>query len=113
MTNQTTQTEPLIDCSILAAIVPGKDRLASARQAAVDKRAAGIATKVENNLLVKTQAEPKSLRKAINAMCFQCVGGTVDSLPDPGWRQMIGTCTAPDCALYKIRPYNQSEVDDN
>ena len=41
---------------------------------------------VENNLLKMARRKPGSLKAAINAMCFQCFGGTIDEKPDSGWR---------------------------
>jgi hypothetical protein len=70
-----------------------------------ERREAGITFEVENNLVVKAKNKPSSLRAAISAMCFQCFGGTETEMPDPGWRKYIGTCTAPDCALWPHRPY--------
>ena len=60
---------------------------------------------IENNLMKKAAADPKSKTKAIAAFCFNCMGGTIDELPDPDWKQAIRTCTAPDCPLYPHRPY--------
>ncbi|BDD88644.1 hypothetical protein DPPLL_30090 [Desulfofustis limnaeus] len=59
----------------------------------------------EHNLVRKANADPGSKVKAIGAMCFQCFGGTEEEMPDPGWKDEIRNCTAPDCALYQHRPY--------
>lgn len=33
--------------------------------------------------------------------------------PDPGWRREIRECSAPHCALWRLRPYQQTtETDD-
>lgn len=61
----------------------------------------------DHNLIVKAMREPKSLRAAINAMCFHCMGGTDASLPDPGWEEAIGRCTSAQCPLAPHRPYKQ------
>lgn len=68
--------------------------------------AQGLVTKtpLEYNLIRKLEKDPKSWRKAIDAMCFHCVGGTRDHMPDPGWRQLISTCTSKDCPLLAFRP---------
>jgi hypothetical protein len=52
----------------------------------------------------KAARHPTSLRMAINAMCAQCMGH-----PDTGWRQAIRSCTAPHCALFRVRPYQTDE----
>ena len=53
----------------------------------------------------KANADPKSRAKAIAAFCFYCYGGTEEEMPDPGWKDMIRTCTEPSCPLYRHRPY--------
>jgi hypothetical protein len=77
-----------------------------------EMRTAGITIEVETNLIRKAQADPKSLRKAINAMCFACFGGTKADQPDPGWRDMIRTCTSPQCPLWPHRPYRTRDDED-
>jgi hypothetical protein len=67
---------------------------------------------VENNLVIKAERKPSSLKLAIAAMCFQCFGGTKTDMPDPGWKRMIATCTAPDCALFDHRPYKADQADE-
>ena len=62
---------------------------------------------VEHNLMKKSAADPKSKAKAIHAFCFNCMGGTIDQLPDGGWKDLIRTCTAPGCPLYPHRPYRE------
>lgn len=86
------------------------ERMARVRE---EREETGEKVIIENNLLKKSAADPSSRAKAMKAMCFQCMGGTIDSLPDSGWKKMIGTCTAKDCALYQWRPYkNISETND-
>ena len=51
--------------------------------------------------LGRAALNPKSLRKAINAMCFDCQGGNAD----PGVTQRIRTCEIPTCPLHPVRPY--------
>jgi len=52
----------------------------------------------------KLRQNPKSLRAAINAKCWDCVG--MDSDPAPRWR--IGNCEMRDCGLYAVRPYQSN-----
>jgi hypothetical protein len=58
----------------------------------------------EHNWIRKSQQKPKSLRLAINAACTACFGGTLDELPDPGWKKEIRDCTGL-CPLVPVRPY--------
>lgn len=78
--------------------------LQKARQEYIDK--GGVIT-IENNLIRKAKANPTSLKKAIGAFCFHCMGGTEDEMPDPGWKNFIKDCTAPACPLYPHRPYKR------
>ena len=55
--------------------------------------------------IVKLAQNPKSLRTAINAKCWDCQGR--DSDPAPRWR--IGNCCMPDCPLYAVRPYQSNQ----
>lgn len=48
----------------------------------------------------------KSLRRAINEMCRECI---VDPIGGGGtWRQQIEACTATKCPLYEYRPVSAS-----
>jgi hypothetical protein len=58
------------------------------------------------NPIEKTKLDPKSLRKAINAKCYECMGCGDDA----GWRKAIADCTGYSCPLYHQRPY-QNMVD--
>ena len=60
-------------------------------------------TKIHNPI-EKALQNPKSLRAAINAECFDCQGQ--DSDPAPKWR--IGNCEISDCPLYTLRPYQDN-----
>jgi hypothetical protein len=67
----------------------------------------------EYNWIKKSRENPHSKSMAIKAMCFHCVGGTADSMPDSGWKKSISECTAPQCPLYAFRwnPSNSTELD--
>jgi len=69
---------------------------------------AGEPVYVESNLIKKYQAKP-TLKRAVSAFCFHCMGGTENDLPDSGWRGAIGNCTSPICPLYNHRPYRSKE----
>ena len=51
----------------------------------------------------KARRDPKSLRKAINANCWGCVGAGAD--PNP--RQLIADCVCRDCSLWPVRPWQE------
>ena len=51
----------------------------------------------------------KSLRDRIDAMCAHCMGCTHDPR-EPGFLQAVRGCTAPDCPLYPVRPYQKTEI---
>jgi hypothetical protein len=65
--------------------------------------AAKCSTKIHNPIQ-KALKNPKSLRAAINAKCFDCQGQDAD--PAPKWR--IGNCEISDCPLYPLRPYQDN-----
>ena len=50
-----------------------------------------------------------SLRAHINAMCAHCMGCTMDHM-EPGFSQEIRNCTAPNCPLYAVRPYQEKRA---
>jgi hypothetical protein len=81
--------------------------LEKARQKTRELRASGVI--LRKNPLEKAAAKPTSLRLAISAKCYECVGQ--DS--DPGWHGRIRDCLCPTCPLYPVRPYQQrAGVDD-
>lgn len=48
---------------------------------------------------------PSSLRLAINAKCFDCVGRD----GDPNWRGRVSECSCTHCPLHSVRPYQRSQ----
>jgi len=63
----------------------------------------GLIEVVQLSPVEKLAKNPKSLRLAINAMCYQCMGG---------YKNEIRGCTAKDCALYNVRPYRGKDVEE-
>lgn len=57
----------------------------------------------EANWIKRSQQNPKSLKLAIRAMCFHCMGGTEEEMPDAGWRQAVLECTSLKCPLHTFR----------
>jgi len=49
----------------------------------------------------RARRKPTSLRAAITAKCWDCIGGYADKHP----RQRIADCTASKCPLHPHRPY--------
>lgn len=68
------------------------------------RREAGIKTEIKNPL-EKAILRPDSLRLAINAKCYDCIGQDAD----PDWRGSIRNCVCKDCPLYPVRPYQPKE----
>lgn len=61
------------------------------------KIAAGeIERSASKNPAEKALANPKSMRAAINAKCYDCTGQQINE---------IRLCEMTDCPLYKFRPY--------
>lgn len=54
--------------------------------------------------LNKALADPKSLRKAVTAFCYECVGGD----GEPGARIHVRNCTTRNCPLFRVRPWQKS-----
>lgn len=63
----------------------------------------GLIEVVQLSPVEKLAKNPKSLRLAINAMCYQCMGG---------YKNEIKGCTATGCALYNVRPYRGKDVEE-
>jgi len=82
----------------MSGIGQNKAALEKARLTRIANKEKGIKPK---NPLEKAKDKPKSFRLAANAMCYQCI---YDPLDKGTWRQQIGKCTSPDCALYPLRP---------
>ena len=58
----------------------------------------------EYDPMKRWEANPTSLRRSIDAKCWDCQGRDAD--PAPRWR--IGNCEQPDCPLYNVRPYQSN-----
>lgn len=54
-----------------------------------------------NNPIHKAKLNPKSLRLAINAQCFECI---YDKSEAGAWRQQVEACPCVNCPLYCLRP---------
>jgi hypothetical protein len=81
--------------------------LEKARAVTAARRAAGEVIK-RRNPIEKLGDNPKSLRLAINAKCYDCQGQ--DS--DPKVRYRIGTCSVTGCPLHAVRPHQRRTEED-
>lgn len=57
----------------------------------------------------KAGRPPRSLRKAIDAKCKDCI---YDNCTSGTWRQQVESCTITDCPLYNVRPRSKGEKKD-
>ncbi len=53
----------------------------------------------------KAAKHPSSLRMAVNAMCWDCVGAGADANP----RGAIRQCGIQTCPLWNVRPYQAKD----
>lgn len=71
-----------------------------ARQRAKELRAEG-GTIERVDPIEKARRKPTSLRLAITAKCWDCVGGDADPLT----RRRIRECSCAGCPLHPVRPF--------
>jgi len=76
--------------------------LEQARLAVQERIASGLPA--YRSPIEKSKENPSSLRCAINAKCYECVG--MDQ--DPNFRESIRNCTGYSCPLYVVRPFSRS-----
>ena len=76
--------------------------LEKAQQVLRERREAGIKIEIKNPI-EKAASRPDSLRLAINAKCYDCIGQDAD----PDWRGSIRNCVCTDCSLFPVRPYQK------
>ena len=75
--------------------------LQKARIAFDKKRAAGELVRLDP--IQKANANPTSLRFAINAKCCDCAGGN----DEPNWRARVKYCNIIKCTLHPVRQYRK------
>jgi hypothetical protein len=56
----------------------------------------------------KAAKHPSSLRMAVNAMCWDCVGAGADANP----RAAIRECGIKKCPMWNVRPYQVKDEPD-
>ena len=76
------------------------ERREKALKVLAERRLAGIKPPPFDPI-AKARANPKSLRLACSAKCWDCIGAGAD--PNP--RQAIRDCAIRDCSLWPVRPY--------
>lgn len=66
------------------------------------------------NPLAKVAKFPESRSSAINAKCYECLGGTKEDLrTQNSVVNMIRGCSSSDCPLWHLRPYTSSPEGSN
>lgn len=58
--------------------------------------------------LERSRRKPNSLRAAVTAKCWECMGGG----EDPGTRRLITECASSSCPLHSVRPYQRNTQED-
>lgn len=71
-------------------------------------RDAGIPL-VQLNPIEKHLRNPNSLRFAIRAKCYDCVGQAGDA----NWRGRVGNCPVTKCPLHTVRPFQTKDASDD
>ena len=71
-------------------------QLQKARAILAENRAKGIKPL---NLTEKAKQNPQSMRLAINAFCYECMGFA------KSWRNDVKKCPSEKCPLFGFRPY--------
>ena len=85
------------------AVTAATPELLAVRLSSLERARKARAEGVALNPIQKSEAQPQSLRLAINAKCYDCQGQDAD----PGWRQRIADCNDVACPLVPVRPYQQ------
>jgi hypothetical protein len=73
----------------------------AAKVAREERKALGLPS--TRNPIERAKDKPDSLRCAITAKCYECVGMDGDS----NYRVTIRTCTSYSCPLHVVRPYQK------
>lgn len=82
----------------MKSIVKNK-KLEEGRQRFLQLRKEGKVTVEYLNPIEKANKHPTSLKKAVAAMCYDCMGR------ETSYRADIRTCAALECPLFGHRPY--------
>lgn len=80
------------------------NRLALAREKQRELRESGQLKKPVFNPAARF-AEKPTLRRAVGAKCYECVGSGYDST----WRNDIRHCQIDSCPLWQYRPYQSKD----
>ena len=72
--------------------------LQKARAKKAENKAKGIKPL---NPIEKAKHNPNSMRLAINAQCYDCMG------QESGWRNEVRSCPSKRCPLFGLRPYKK------
>ena len=55
----------------------------------------------QKNPMEKAEEDPTSMRKAINAKCYDCI---YDPAAGGSWRDQVRACASKSCPLYSVKP---------
>lgn len=101
-------TEPTPDVS---QVPPADSEPADRRSAGVEAlkawRESGGQVGPRLNPIERLAINPTSLRLAITAKCYDCMGRDAD----PGFHRRIRECGCATCPLHAVRPYQRAEGD--
>ena len=64
---------------------------------------AGLGWRLQSTPIDRLHRRPGSRKAAIDAFCWNCMGGE----GNVGVPRMIRECTSPGCALFRFRPYQE------
>ena len=95
MKNKSTQTKPAVDFENLTGLEKARAVRDANRQAALY----AVETFKRMNPYEVWEDDKKSLRKSVNAKCFDCCGGEL-------YKQRIRYCNIFKCPLWDVRPYS-------
>lgn len=81
-----------------------REQLLRGQARMAELRAQGV-TFTHRNPVQQAEANPTSLKRAVKAFCWTCVGGD----GDPGAKFRVRDCTAPKCPLHPHRPWQDAK----
>lgn len=93
-----TEQKPVVDTSNLSTNEKRAIALEKARAKRIEKKESGEEEK-KRNLREVWEDDKVSLRKSVNAKCFDCCG-------EENPRNRIRFCTIFNCPLWHVRPYS-------
>lgn len=96
--------EPAVDDAAAARKQVLRDQLARGQQRMAELRASGWKP-THRNPVEQAEAKPGSLKLAIKAFCWTCVGADAD----PGAKFRVRDCGVKKCSLHPHRPWQTAK----